>query len=291
MYMPYFARLQHLIAWLLFSTGLAFSSLHAQQAPEGWRSIPGKNLTIPDLALDLIWVAPGTFQMGSGDGHSDERPVRRVTHSRGFWLGKTEVTQAQWQAVMGGNPSGFKGDDLPVENVSYEDALAFCRKLTERERAAGRLPDGYVYTLPTEAQWEYACRAGTTGNYAGELDAMAWYGENSSGRTHPVGRKQANAWGLYDMHGNVWEWCLDRRGPYTISSATDPQGADAGSFRVNRGGGWSSIADHCRSANRDWDSPGLGDPVLGFRLALSFRELQQPVSRASAAAGRSEGAQ
>ena len=132
-----------------------------------------------------------------------------VTLTSPFWLGKTEAMQTQWQAVMGNTPSNFKGSSRPVENVSWTEATEFCRKLTERERAVGRLPDGLTYTLPTEAQWEYACRAGTTGDYAGELNAMAWYNQNTGSTTHAVGTKQANAWGLHDMRGNVWEWCLD----------------------------------------------------------------------------------
>jgi formylglycine-generating enzyme required for sulfatase activity len=165
--------------------------------------LPAEPRTIIDLTLKLLPIPAGTFTMGEGsDGPA---PVHLVTISKPFFLGATEVTQAQWSVVMGGNPSKFKGDKLPVENVSWDDAMAFCKKLTERERTAGRLPAGYIYTLPTEAQWEYACRAGTIGRYAGDLDAMAWYDENSSRKTHPVGSKKANGWGLSDMHGNVWE--------------------------------------------------------------------------------------
>ncbi len=250
--------------------------------------------TIPDLKLDLVWIAPGEFLMGSpaqnllvrwfyevrqkitklgtpgyGTSHSD-RPVTRVKLTQPFWLGRTEVTQAQWVAVMGSSPSGFKGDDLPVETVSWDDAMAFCQKLTERERAAGRLPAGYAYTLPTEAQWEYACRAGTTGNYAGNLDAMAWYAANSGGTTHPVGTKKANGWGLSDMHGNVWEWCRDWYDAYPGSRVTDPYGPASGSNRVDRGGGRSSVAAVARSAHRYGGSPGLRNHRgVGFRVALS----------------------
>ena len=219
--------------------------------------------------VQLKWIAPGSFQMGSNDGDSDEKPVHRVTLSQGYWLGSTEVTQGQWQSVMGSNPSHFKGGNLPVEKVSWEDAMSFCRKLTERERAAGRLSGDLAYTLPTEAQWEYACRAGTTGAYAGDLDAMAWYAKNSGRKTHPVGTKRANAWGLYDMHGNVWEWCSDWYGDYPRGSVTDPTGANSGSLRVLRGGSWGVTARYCRSADRFRDSPGYAWNLLGFRLALS----------------------
>lgn len=236
---------------------------------------PGQAWTIPDLGLTLMPIAAGTFMMGSENGDVDERPVTRVTISQPFWfsqpywLGKTEVTQAQWAAVMRSNPSSFKGEKRPVEQVSWTDAMEFCQKLTERERAAGRLPDGYVYTLPTEAQWEYACRAGTTGDYGGNLDAMAWYTANSGGATHDVGTKQANAWGLHDMHGNVWEWCLDWYGNYPGGAVIDPVGAASGSLRVHRGGCWNNPAQDCRSAFRDGWAPRVRGDYLGFRLALS----------------------
>ncbi len=249
--------------------------------------------TIPDLKLDLVWIAPGTFLMGTPAQHpvvrwfyemreklihtpdpadkwSDhERPVTWVTLTKPFWLGRTAVTQSQWTAVMGNNPSHFKGDDLPVETVSWDDAMAFCQKLTERERAAGRLPNGYAFTLPTEAQREFACRAGTTGDYAGGLDAMAWYVANSGGTTHAVGTKQPNAWGLSDMEGNVWEWCADRWGNYPGGSVMDPTGPPSGSPRVHRGGGWFGAAGGCRSAFRSFEPPGARLYSLGFRVALS----------------------
>ena len=235
----------------------------------------GRAYTIPNLGLKLMPITAGSFSMGSPNGDSDEKPVTRVTISRPYWLGATEVTQAEWAAVMGNNPSHFKGGNLPVEQVSYDDVLEFCRKLTERERAADRLPEGYEYTLPTEAQWEYACRAGTTGAYAGSLDAMGWYDANSGSKTHEVGGKQANGWGLYDMHGNVWEWCLDRSGAYPGGSVTDPRGASSGSFRVIRGGSWYFVAGYCRSAYRGGGTPGGRNiSVLGVRLALSSETIR-----------------
>jgi len=224
--------------------------------------------TLADLNLVLERIAAGSFSMGSATGKSDEKPVTQVTISRSYWLGKTEVTQGQWSAVMGSNPSYFKGENLPVE-VSWEEAMAYCRKLTERERNGGRLPEGYEYTLPTEAQWEYACRAGTTGDYAGSLDAMGWYSSNSGSKTRPVGQKEANAWGLSDMHGNVWEWCSDWYGDYPGASVTDPTGPASGANPVGRGGSWFSTAAICRSARRSRLSPGYRLNNLGFRLALS----------------------
>jgi formylglycine-generating enzyme required for sulfatase activity len=196
--------------------------------------------------------------------------VTRVTLTQPFWLGRTEVTQAQWVAVMGSNPSEFKGESLPVENMSWDDAMEFCRKLTAQEKQAGRLPAGYAFTLPTEAQWEYACRAGTTGDYAGDPDAMAWYNNNSGGTTHPIGTKQANAWGLADMHGNVFEWCRDWYGNYPGGAVTDPKGAASGSFRVSRGGSWYFEASFARSAFRNSNSSAYRLYRVGFRPALGL---------------------
>jgi formylglycine-generating enzyme required for sulfatase activity len=235
---------------------------------------------LSDLATDpgikLVRIPAGTFLMGSPvdeTGRSNnEGPQTQVTLTRDFFLGATDVTQGQYEAVMGTNPSFFKtaGKDAPVESVTWYDAMAFCQKLTERERAAGHLPDGYALTLPTEAQWEYACRAGTTGPYAGDLDAMAWYARNSGRTTHPVGSKQPNAWGLYDLHGNVWEWVLDWYGPYPGGAVTDPAGPATGTYRVHRGGSWSNVATDCRSADRHGDlASGRSSHSLGFRIALS----------------------
>jgi formylglycine-generating enzyme required for sulfatase activity len=240
------------------------------------------------VSMDFMPIASGSFMMGSENGEDNEKPVHRVTFAQPFWLAKTEVTQAQYQQIMNSNPSEFVGFDLPVETVSWHDAMSFCKKLTERERQAGRLPEGYEYTLPTEAQWEYACRAGTTGDYAGDLDAMAWYYENSgdkrldddswslvdaaesNSQTHPVGTKRANAWGLYDMHGNVFEWCLDdwHRSYDGAPSDGSQWGDESDSDRVNRGGSWFNGASNCRAASRNW-SPMRHECFQGFRPALS----------------------
>lgn len=235
-----------------------------------------KPVTIPDLNLQLLWIAPGVFTMGSPATEAERNPdetSHRVTLSRGYWLGKTEVTQGQWEAVMGNNPSYFKqaGRIAPVENISWEDAMEFCRQLTSRAGTAGPLPEGYEYTLPTEAQWESACRAGTEGANAGNLGAMGWYDMNSGATTYPVGQKQANAWVLHHMHGNVFEWCLDwyDHRSYLTGAATNPTGATSGSLRVLRGGGWSCPRTLCRSAFRNGFEPGDRERYLGFRLAQS----------------------
>jgi formylglycine-generating enzyme required for sulfatase activity len=231
--------------------------------------------TVPELNLEMAYIRAGTFTMGSPpseNGRSnDEGPQTQVTLTKGYWLGKTEVTQAQWEAVMEIDLSNFKGTDRPVEMVAWTDAMEFCRKLTMRERSAGRLPEGYEYTLPTEAQWEYACRAGTTGPYGGDgnLGDMGWYDKNSGNTTHPVGQKQANAWGLYDMHGNVWELCLDWYGNYPGGSVRDPTGPASGPLRVIRGGSLGNSAKGSRSARRKGTEPGGRDDETGFRLALS----------------------
>ena len=170
---------------------------------------------------------------------------------------------------MGSNPSHFRGTDRPVENVSWGEAVEFCRKLTKKHQEAGAMPQGWSWRLPTEAEWEYAARAGTTGSRYGELDAIAWWTGNSGSQTHPVKQKAANAWGLYDMMGNVWEWCSDWSGDYPTGSVTDPMGPSSGSTRVFRGGSWNDGAWNARSASRNWGDPGVRNFSLGFRPALS----------------------
>ena len=228
----------------------------------------GQPWTVPELGLTVMPVAAGTFAMGSKNGEASERPVTQVTITKPFWLGRTEVTQREWTALMGSNPSHFKGDLLPVENVSWTLAMEFCRKLTERERAADRLPAAYAYTLPTEAQWEYACRAGSTGDFAGDIADMAWHEGNSGNTTHAVGAKKPNVWGLYDMHGNVWEWCSDSYADKLKGgSVTDPK-TTSGASRVRRGGSWVINALYCRSAFRGKGEPDFLNSSLGFRVAL-----------------------
>ena len=218
-------------------------------------------LTVKGVRYELASISAGTFQMGSNNGASDEKPVHTVRISKRFWMGKTEVTQGVWQAVMGSNPSGFKkGDAYPVENVSWDDCQIFIQKLNQ-------MVGGNAFRLPTEAEWEYACRAGTTGDRYGNIDAIAWYYSNSGNTTHIVGQKQANAWGLNDTLGNVWEWCQDCYGAYSAGYQTDPTGPASGSYRVFRGGSWFNGAGAVRSAYRYRDTPGHRINDLGFRLA------------------------
>lgn len=254
----------------LFLAG-ALAAVHAQGAAPA----PGARRTIADLALDMLWVAPGTFTMGSPrdepERNKAEGPQTRVKLSQGFWLGRTEITQAQYQAITGSNPSTFKkaGPSAPVERVSWLDAMAFCRQLNEREHAAGRLPEGYAYTLPTEAQWEYAHRCGSAGAYPGEPEKTAWFDRNSGGTTHAVGQKAANPWGFHDMAGNVIEWCRDWYDDYPGGEVVDPVGPDRGYYPIARGGSWRTDARLGRSAARSGGSEGRLDYTIGFRVALA----------------------
>ncbi len=227
-------------------------------------------LTLPGgVEMEMVYVAPGSFMMGSPgseEGRGDDETQHRVTLTKGYWLGKYEVTQRQWASVMGNNPSHSKGPDRPVESVSWED----CQRFIARVNTVARRQLGGVARLPTEAEWEYACRAGTTGPYAGNgnLDDMGWYDGNSGGGTQPVGLKRANALELYDMHGNVWEWCNDWSESYG-GDVTDPTGAASGVNRVLRGGGWLDYAWRCRSAIRAGRNRGYRDEYIGFRLCCS----------------------
>ncbi len=259
-----------MIAGFAVLVGTMYAALPPAEMPAA-----GKSYTIADLKLDLRWVEAGTFLMGSpADEEGRDRaegPQTRVTLSRGFWLGRTELTQAQYLALTGANPSRFTtaGPDAPVERVSWLEAMQLCAKLNDRERAAGRLPDGYVYTLPTEAQWEYACRAGTTGATAGNLPAMSWYDGNSGETAHPVAQRAPNGWGFSDLSGNVLEWCYDWFGDYPGGSVTDPTGPKSGYFRIARGGSWRTRLDVGRSAARAGGSEGRQDYTIGLRLALA----------------------
>ena len=241
---------------------------------------PPKELT-NSIGMKLVLIPKGTFMMGSPEseeGRRENESQHEVTISNDYYLGAYEVTQTQYQTVIGNNPSCYQGAlvgnqnaDLPVENVSLDDAVEFCKKLSElpEEKKAGR-----VYRLPTEAQWEYACRAGSKTIYSfddeeGLLPEYGWFKRNSSQRTHTVGLLEPNAWGLYDMHGNVWEWCSDWYGEYPKGAVSDPTGPTMGTDRVNRGGCWLYLAANCRSASRNWAKSSYQDGLLGFRVALS----------------------
>ena len=225
----------------------------------------------PGLKMAFVWVAPGSFRMGSDDGDAFawEKPVHQVTLTKGYWLGKYEVTQAEWQSVMGKNPSRFKGERLPVERVSWDDCQEYVKQVNAYLARKG---EELRVRLPTEAEWEFAARGGTKSkgfkySGSGNSDDVAWYDGNSGSETHDVGTKAANELGIHDMSGNVWEWCADWYGDYSSGAVTDPRGPGSGDDRVSRGGGWSFTARCCRSAYRDGHGPGYRDGDLGVRLA------------------------
>ena len=210
--------------------------------------------------------------MGSEDGESGEKPVHKVRITKPFYMAKYETTQAQYEALIGKNRSHFRGDSNPVEEVSWNDAMAFCKQLSSRT--------GVQVVLPTEAQWEYACRAGTSTTYSfgdssDKLGDYAWYGSNSESKTHGVGGKKPNRWDLYDLHGNVWEWCMDRKRSYRSSSVVDPGMSKPGLLsklfggsRVLRGGSWLNFPSFVRSANRFDVDPDYSFNYIGFRVLL-----------------------
>ena len=243
-------------------------------SPVSEPNVPAGMGVTNSIGMKLRLIPAGEFMMGSPgteSGRGANETQHRVSITKPFYLGVTEVTQEQYQKVMGTNPSYFKGPQNPVETVSWADAVEFCGKLSAlpAEKTAG-----HVYRLPTEAEWEYACRSGTTtaygfGDDASRLGDYGWFRSNSDSKTHPVGEKKPNAWGLYDMHGSVWEWCQDRYGEYPSGSATDPTGATSGSDRVLRGGSWNYYARYCRSAYRDRITPEYRDYYLGFRVLRS----------------------
>jgi formylglycine-generating enzyme required for sulfatase activity len=221
--------------------------------------------------IEMVRIEPGTFLMGSPDTDPEaydwEKPQRQVTLTQPFLLAKTEVTQAQYLAVMGVNPSSLTGDpNRPVESVTWNQAVAFCDRLSEMNGVAHG-----TYGLPTEAQWEYAARAGTTTARYGELDSIAWSGANSGGTSHPVGQKLPNAWGLYDMLGNVWEWTSDWYGDYGAAPMTDPTGPASGPGRSARGGGWDLEGQFMRAMVRGYvDRDDVTFNILGFRPRRSL---------------------
>ena len=279
--------------WIIVLVALGiFASFGILVWPKGETDDPAVIAVMSDLNFDLPngvklemkKISAGTFMMGSPEderGRFEEEVQHQVNLTNDFWLGQYEVMQAQYEAVMGTNPSKIKGNDLPVDGVSWDDAMAFCEKLNTLYADDSNLPAGYQFTLPTEAQWEYACRAGTTASLNNgkdistkegtcpDLDEVGWYQQNSDREPHSVGQKEPNAWGLYDMHGNVGEWCLDWYEDYPTDPVTDPKGPASASDRVMRGGSLMFHARYCRSACRGYDIPDCKTYVLGFRLALS----------------------
>ena len=226
-----------------------------------------KAYTVNGVSFTMIAVKGGTFQMGSDDGYEWEKPVHQVTLSD-YYIGETEVTQELWTAVMGSNPSNFTGNmQRPVEKVTWNDCQTFISKLNQLT--------GETFRLPTEAQWEYAARGGNQAQgrlYSGSntIDDVAWYTSNSSSTTHPVKTKAPNELGIYDMTGNVWEWCSDWNGAYSSAAQTNPTGPATGSERVFRGGSWFHYAAYCRVANRSNNTPASSNFDLGLRLAYQF---------------------
>jgi formylglycine-generating enzyme required for sulfatase activity len=240
-----------------------------------------------DAPAGYVRIEAGSFEMGSPESESGRAPdelQHTVQLTRAYWLKETPVTQGEWVALMERNPSNFQtcGADCPVERVSWRDAVTYLNKLSLKEGLEPCYEDGRFvgdrfkgldctgYRLPTEAEWEHAARAGTDTRRYGELTDIAWYVWNSGGTPHPVAKKQKNAWGLYDMLGNVWEWCQDWYGPYD-ATATDPMGPPEGIYRVFRGGSWLSDEWFARAANRYWSPPGLGFARIGLRPARTIK--------------------
>jgi len=261
--------------WWALAAGAASPSTQPAIQPS---TQPAKELTLDlgnKVTMKLVLIPAGKFTMGSPETEtgrdSDEGPQHEVTISKPFYMGVYEVTQEQYEQVTGKNPSTFKGAKNPVESVSWEEAVEFCKKLSAKT--------GKTVSLPTEAQWEYACRAGSKtrfgyGNSDADLGDYAWCTTNSYSKTHPVGEKKANAWGLYDMHGNVWEWCSDwYQDSYRNLPTSDSTGPSTGELRIMRGDGWINphpLPQFCRSALRSWSAPDFRNCVIGFRVAVDL---------------------
>jgi formylglycine-generating enzyme required for sulfatase activity len=243
--------------------------------------MPEQPLILADLGLELKPIAPGAFRR-PGRNPDGTPATWSVTLSRAYWLAATPVTQGQYARVMNSRPSYFEGDALPVESVSWHDALEFCQRLTAVARQAGHIRPDHAFRLPSEAEWEYACRAGCADplpvrDESGfpldgdpeRLLACAWFEANAEAHTHPVAERQANAWGLHDLLGNVGEWCLDWHAPLPDADVTDPVGPDGGERRVRRGGAWDSVPRRCRAADRLGVAPETRCGLIGFRIVLA----------------------
>jgi formylglycine-generating enzyme required for sulfatase activity len=268
-------------AWLGAGTGCSGPSENQGQALRIIsRGLAGDRWLAPlpkSGSVAMRWVPATRFVMGSPpqeEGRLVDEPHHAVQLTSGFFIAETELTQRQWLAFMETNPSPVRGMDLPVSQVSWEQAREFCRRLTRQQSQEGHLPKGWIWDLPTEAQWELACRAGTPGAFSGDLDSLAWYAGNSGGVVHPVGLRAANGLGLKDMHGNVAEWCVDWFSSYptNVPVIVDPTGPIWSFAPTYRGGGFKSPPSACRSAARSAGVPGeVPHEALGFRLALRYR--------------------
>lgn len=250
--------------------------------PEYPFTLPLPELPILTKPLIMNWISPGTFRMGSLPhelGYMEEETAYQASLSQGYWMSQYLITQAQWQTMMNTNPSHFSDcPDCPIENISWSESLAFAQSLNEKY--ANDLPLGFQFTLPTETQWEYACRAGSqtlfyNGDALTQLTQIAWHKENSLGKTHPVGQKEPNRWGLYDMLGNVFEWCYDSPSEYPNGSATDWVGNGKGMVRTIRSASWKTppTLEDFRCACRAWIEPEQRCAWLGFRICLSRKSL------------------
>jgi formylglycine-generating enzyme required for sulfatase activity len=275
---------QNLVIWkakqaaIAWEDGLSFAIAVSEAARSFYRVAVVPIQPLPQM----VWIGPGEFMISSppdevGRFLDKEDPQTRVKLTHGYWISKYETTQGEFEAVLGFNPSLFAGDDQrPVEDVDWFDAVRYCQQLTERERQDGHLPPDFEYRLPTESEWAYAARAGTTTRYSygndptyEQLRKYAWYVGNSGLRPHPIGQKLPNPWGLYDIYGNVFEWCSDWFGQLPGGFVTDYQGADSGTDRMIRGGYWGSTPDFCRSATRVHFPPATRISYLGFRIVLA----------------------
>lgn len=244
--------------------GVVLVDLRAGLAARFYRAVPGG-------PPGFVWIQPGSFVMGSPEteeGRFPDEVQHTVTLTRGFWISDHETTQEEYESVMGFNPSFHQGPQFPVEQVRWGDAAEYCRRLTERERAAGRISALQRFRMPTEAEWEYVARAGTTGPRHGDLDAIAWWAGNAPSETTTVRQKAPNAWGVYDMIGNAWEWVGDWFADYPVGPATDPEGPASGSDRVTRGGSWGYPIHYCRSAVRSHMNLVESFTNLSFRTVL-----------------------
>lgn len=254
------------ISTLLIGICLTCRPMPAQDA----KTDGAQPLSLPlgkGVEMEFVHIPSGSFIMGSDDSRGDEKPAHKVTISKPYYLGKHEVTQAQYEAVMGANPSGFKNPNNPVEKVNWPMAVKFCEKMSKMT--------GKTCRLPTEAEWEYACRARTDtkyffGKFSAPLKEHAWFKKNSGGKTHEVGMKKPNPWGLYDMNGNVWEWCQDWYASdyYANSPEQDPQGPESGKWRVHRGASWYEPDWANKSSTRARIKPYVSDTNYGFRVCV-----------------------